>query len=64
MLSFLPLKVVSATSGSDCIAYSGMHQGEEGKNKDTDLLTSQSGFNTVCLQKNRLLGNDFLKSSF
>ena len=33
MLSFLTLKVVSITSGNDCIVYSGMHQREEGKAK-------------------------------
>lgn len=38
--------------------------GRRGKNKDTDLLTSQSGFNIICLQKNQLLESDFLKSKF
>lgn len=38
--------------------------GQRGKSKDTDLLNSQSGFNIVCLQKNQLLENDFLKSIF
>lgn len=38
--------------------------GQRGENKDTDLLNSQSGFNIVCLQKNQLLENDFLKSIF
>lgn len=38
--------------------------GGRGKNKNTDLRTSQSGFNIICLQRNQLLENDFLKSIF
>lgn len=34
------------------------------KNKDSDLLTSQSGFNIICLQKNQLLTSEFLKFIF
>lgn len=55
---------VSIMSGNDCIEYSGMHQGQRGKNKDTDLRTSQSGFNIICLQKNQLSDNDLLKPIF